>query len=183
VKKPTKRPPKRPLGAPGPALHFRNAFDTLWTKLFTSPVHLDSALSHAPPSTKAPLATVTRALLQRPRSLAYYLRFELHDEEPFGLDAESLAHWPVARAMAKRLYQSYKKDHAFTEEGYPVEADFPADMIEEWKREFGKRTSDELVVALGSPAPLSCRASRTKGRDATLSALNDSKELPRRGRI
>jgi 16S rRNA (cytosine967-C5)-methyltransferase len=125
---------------------------------------------------------VSRLLLQRPRSLAHYLRFQLSDEEPWWLDQDSLAGWPTARAMAKRLYQNFERDAHFTEEGFPVEEDFPPNMIEEWKREFGKKTCDELVATLGSPAPLACRASRTQGRDAVLSQLNDSRELPVRGR-
>ncbi len=170
------------MGAPGPAMHFRVAFDTLWSKLFTTPAHLDSLLSQAPPGSKAALASISRLMLQRPRSLAHFLKFDLHDEEPWELDSDTLARWQVARAMARRLYQTRERDEYFTEGGFPVEEDFPPDMIEEWKREFGKKTCDELVETLGSPAPLSCRASRMRGRDEVLSALNDSKELSIRGR-
>ena len=91
------------IGRPGPAFHFRQAFDALWTKLFTSPVHLDSAISQASPGVKAPLAEISRLLLQRPRSIAHYLRFQLSEEEPWWLDQETLASWPTAREMAKRL--------------------------------------------------------------------------------
>jgi 16S rRNA (cytosine967-C5)-methyltransferase len=164
-------------------MHFRSAFDALWTKLFTSPVHLDSALSQAPPSLKSKLAPLTRALLQRPSSLAHYLKFKLSEAEPWWLDQETLADWPTAREMAKRLLQSFERDANFLEEGFPVESDFPPQMVEEWKREFGKKTADELVNTLGSPALLSLRASRLQGRDAVLSKLNDSKELPIRGKI
>jgi 16S rRNA (cytosine967-C5)-methyltransferase len=164
-------------------MHFRVAFETLWNKIFTSPVHLDSALSQAPPATKQTLAPIVRLILQRPRSIAHYLRFDLYDDEPWELAPEVLADWGTGRAMAKRLYQTMSRDKHFAEGGFPVEEDFPPDMIEEWKRDFGKKTCDELVAALGSPAPLACRASRSRGRDATLSALNDSHELPVRGRI
>jgi len=173
----------RRVGRPGPAMNFRVAFDALWRKLFTSPVHLDSALSQAPPSVKSSLAPISRLLLQRPSSLAHFLRFQLSEDEPWFLDAETLAEWPTAREMAKRLLQSFERNKNFNDEGFPVETDFPPNMIEEWKREFGKKTCDDLVNVLGSPAPLALRASRQKGRDEVLSALNDSKELPIRGRI
>ncbi|MGZ3653185.1 MAG: hypothetical protein ACXWSC_18585, partial [Bdellovibrionota bacterium] len=99
----------RRVGRPGPAMNFRVAFDALWRKLFTSLVHLDSALSQAPPSVKSTLAPIARLLLQRPSSLAHFLRFQLSEDEPWFLDAETLAEWPTAREMAKRLQQSYER--------------------------------------------------------------------------
>jgi len=182
-------PPKggdkdRRVGRPGLPTSFRAAFDQVWGKIFSSPVHLDSALSQAPPAIKSSLAPLTRLLLQRPKSLAHYLRFKLSDDEPWHLSLEQLANWPTARAMANRLLQAFERDPRFAAEGFPVEEDFPPAMIEEWKREYGKKTSDELVRALGSPAPMSVRASRVKGgRDKILSALNDTKELEIRGKI
>jgi 16S rRNA C967 or C1407 C5-methylase (RsmB/RsmF family) len=165
-------------------MSFRTAFDQLWTKLFTSPVHLDSALSQAPPAIKSSLAPLSRLLLQRPRSLAHYLKFKLNDDEPWGLSQEHLANWPTARAMANRLLQSFERDPRFFDEGFPMEDDFPPAMVEEWKRDFGKKTTDELIQVLGKPAPMSVRASRVKGgRDKILSALNDTKELEIRGKI
>lgn len=172
------------LGRPGLPMSFRTAFDQLWTKIFTSPVHLDSALSQAPPAIKGSLAPLSRLLLQRPKSLAHYLKFNLNDDEPWQLTQEQLANWPTARAMANRLLQAFERDARFFDEGFPMEGDFPPDMIEEWKRDYGKKTANELVQALGSPAPMSVRASRVHGgRDKILSALNDTKELEIRGKI
>jgi 16S rRNA C967 or C1407 C5-methylase (RsmB/RsmF family) len=164
-------------------LNFRLAFDALWTKLFTTPVHLDSALSQSPPSVKSTLAPLSRLLLQRPRSLAYYLRFHLSDDEPWWLDQEVLADWSTARAMASRLFQAWERDPHFFAEGRPREEDFPPWMVEEWKRDFGPKASDELVQALGTPPPMSLRASRSLGRDSVASELNDSGELEIRGKI
>jgi 16S rRNA C967 or C1407 C5-methylase (RsmB/RsmF family) len=178
------KPFGRHVGAPGPAAAFRMAFATLWEKLFSSPVHLDSALSQAPQSVKSRLAPLTRLLLQRPRSLAHYLKFRLQDEEPWALSSEQLTRWTTAHAMAGRLLQAHERDAHFFAEGFPVEEDFPPAMIEEWKREHGKKAAEDLVRVLGSPPPLSLRASRLKGgRDKVLSALNDSQALPERGKI
>lgn len=172
------------IGRPGPAMIFRQAFDQLWGQLFSSPVHLDSALSRSTPSVKSTLAPLSRVILQRPASLAHFLRFRLYEGEPWNLEGEYLANWQTARAMAARLYQIFKKDSHFADEGFPVEEDFPPFMIEEWKREFGVPATRELVQTLGSPAPLGVRAARIKGgRNAVLSALNDSKELEIRGKI
>jgi 16S rRNA C967 or C1407 C5-methylase (RsmB/RsmF family) len=179
--RPSTRPSGRPDHAPRP-LNFRQAFDAIWTKVFTSPVHLDSALSQAPPSQKSALAVMMRVILQRPSSLAHYLRFHLSEDEPWGLDRESLAEWPTARAMADRLFHAWKKDPYFADGGFPVPEDYPSWMIDEWRRDFGDKVAKDLVEGLGSPAPLSLRASRMKGRDEVLSALNDSNEIPIRAR-
>ncbi len=172
---------KPPTQAPRP-LNFRQAFDALWTKLFSSPVHLDSALSQAPPSQKSALAELTRLLLQRPSSLAHYLRFFLSEEEPWGLDKEALMEWKTARDMADRLFQAWKRDADFASGGRAVPDDYPHWMIDEWRRDFGDKVAKDLVESLASPPPLSLRASRIKGRNEVLSALNDSKELPVRAK-
>jgi 16S rRNA C967 or C1407 C5-methylase (RsmB/RsmF family) len=167
--------------APRP-LNFRQAFDALWMKLFTSPVHLDSALSQAPPSQKSALAEITRLLLQRPSSLAHFLRFHLSEEEPWGLDRDSLAEWPTARAMAERLFQAWKRDPYFAEHGRGTPDDYPHFMIDEWRRDFGDKVAKDLVEGLAALPPLALRATRMKGRNEVLSALNDSQEIPIRAR-
>ena len=139
--RPSSRPSGRPDHAPRP-LNFRQAFDAIWTKIFTSPVHLDSALSQAPPSQKSALAVMMRVILQRPSSLAHYLRFHLSEDEPWGLDRESLAEWSTARAMADRLFHAWKKDPYFADGGFPVPEDYPSWMIDEWRRDFDKRNRD-----------------------------------------
>lgn len=167
--------------APRP-MNYRQGFDLLWRQLFSSPVHLDSALSKAPPSLKSSLAEISRLLLQRPRSLAHYLRFKMMDDEPWLLSQEDLAEWPTARAMSDRLFQAWKRDPYFNDGARAQEQDYPPHMIEEWKRDFGHKVTEELVVSLSEPAPLALRASRRQGRNEVLSALNDSREIPIRAR-
>lgn len=163
-------------------MNFRQAFDNLWRQLFSSPIHLDSALSKAPPSQKSALAEISRLLLQRPVSLAKFLKFYLSEEEPFGLDRESLAEWPTARAMADRLFFAWKKDPNFASEGWPSPFDFPTWMTDEWRRDFGDKIAKELVETLAQPAPLALRISRKLGRKEILTQLNDSGELGQRAK-
>lgn len=173
--------PKEKGHAPRP-MNFRQAFDGLWLVLFSGPMHLDSALSKAPPSQKSALAILVRLMLQRPSSLAHYLRFFLSEDEPWGLDKESLREWPTARSMADRLFQAWKRDEKFYEGGFAVPEDYPHWMIDEWRRDFGDKVAKELVEKLGEQPPLSLRASRIKGRNQVLSALNDSQEIPVRAK-
>ncbi|MGE3262385.1 MAG: RsmB/NOP family class I SAM-dependent RNA methyltransferase [Bacteriovoracia bacterium] len=161
---------------------FRDAFDILWELIFSSPIHLDSALSKSPPSQKSALAELTPLLLQRPRSLGKYLRFQLNDDEPWGLEGEALANWPTVRAMAHRLFLTWSRDPEFANEGHPVVEDYPPWIINEWRKDFGDKVTKDLVDALGRRAPLSLRATRSKGRDEVLSAVNDSREMPIRAR-
>jgi 16S rRNA (cytosine967-C5)-methyltransferase len=164
-------------------MNFRSAFDELWIKLFTTPIHLDSALSKAPPSQKSALAEISRLLLQRPVSLAKFLKFYLSEEEPFGLDRESLAEWPTARAMADRLFHAWKRDPNFAEEGWPSPGDFPTWMTDDWRRDFGDSVARELVESLAQPAPLSLRISRKLGRKEVLSKINDSGDFTQRAKM
>lgn len=175
MKKP-KRAEKKPIQRGRPML-FRDAFDQLWAMIFSSPIHLDSALSKAPPSQKSALAEMSLLLLQRPSSLAHYLRFELYEGEPWEYSQEELARWRTARAMGDRLFKNWTRDPSFAEAGFPHETDYPPWMIAEWKKDFGDKVQRELIDTLARRAPLSLRAARKKGRDAVLSALNDSKEI------
>jgi 16S rRNA C967 or C1407 C5-methylase (RsmB/RsmF family) len=181
---------RNPRRAPNPTrevhrgrpMLFRDAFDTLWELIFSSPIHLDSALSKSPPSQKSALAEMTMLLLQRPRSLGKYLRFQLNDDEPWGLDGEALANWGTIRAMAHRLFLTWSRDPEFANEGHPIVEDYPPWLINEWRKDYGDKVTKDLVDLLGRRAPLSLRATRMKGRDEVLSAVNDSREMPIRAR-
>lgn len=168
--------------APRPLL-FREAFHELWSTFFSSPkMKLDSALSKAAPSQKHALAEITKLFLQRPRSLAHYLRFQLSENEPWELSQEELTDWRTARDIANRLFQIWKRNPDFTEEGFPVAEDYPIYLTNEWRRDYGERTMRDLVNYLGQKAPMSLRASRLKGRNEVLSKLNDSGTLEIRGK-
>jgi 16S rRNA C967 or C1407 C5-methylase (RsmB/RsmF family) len=173
--KPQQKDAARPLA-------FRSAFEALWFRLFSTPKHLDSLLSDAPPSLKSTLAEVVPVMLKRPKSLANYLRVKLSIHEPWELDADTLAEWPAARVLADRVFNAWRKDPNFHEHGHAIPADYPFPMVDEWRREFGVEVMEELVATLAERAPLSLRASRRKGRDEVLSALNDSDELPMRAK-
>lgn len=172
---------KSQKSSPRPML-FRQAFDALWTRLFSTPIHLDSALSRAPDHLKSTLAELVPLLLKRPKSLAGYLGVKLSLEEPWEMSADELAEWPTARLLAERLFRQWRKDPRFKEDGRGIPADYPFPMVDEWRREFGAKVMDELVSVLAEDAPLSLRASRRKGRDNVLSELNDSGDFPIRAR-
>ena len=166
---------------PKPAL-FRDAFDVIWHRLFSSPKHLDSLLAQSPPSAKSALAEICFLLLQRPRSLARYFRVTLSNHEPWELSMDELANWRTVHVLADRIFHEWRRDPNFYKDGKAVPQDYPAFMVEEWKKSFGKDVANELVLTLGERAPMSLRAVRKLGRDPVLSEMNDSKLLPIRGR-
>ncbi|MCO5143057.1 MAG: RsmB/NOP family class I SAM-dependent RNA methyltransferase [Oligoflexia bacterium] len=184
TKKPFKKK-KRPSSTPyrPKPSNFRSSFETAWNALFTSPAHLDSTLSKAPPSIKPALADILSLLLRRPRSIAKFLDFTLTDDEPWKYIPNEVHEWRTAIAMADRLYTTWKREPEILQEGFGHPTDYPPWILEEWKKDFGENVKRELVTALAEPAPLFLRANPKKGRNTVLSALNDSNLLPVRAKL
>ena len=180
------RPAPRPMRQDTPqarGLIFRREFTAIWEKLFTSPIHLDSAVSKAPDSVKGALMEILRAILRRPHSLARFVRFYLSEGEPFGLSKEELAEWKTAEQMAARLFDTWRDDPKFQEGQGGTQFDYPDELVHEWVRDFGKETAKALTRTLGEEAPLSLRVSRKFSVQEVLSNLNDSGELEVRARF
>lgn len=151
-------------------------FTGLWTSLFTSPVHLDSALSKLPPRLKGILAQILPAMLLRPASLGEALGVGIPEGEPWRLDEKQLANWRPGQLIAERLYSGMSQKWPDLR---PVEEDFPFWMVEEWKKSWDAQTVAELVDTLGREAPLSLRATRKVGAQGLLKALT-AERLPTR---
>lgn len=178
----TLRKKAKPALSPRPVI-FREQFALLWRKLFTSPVHLDSAVSKAPPSVKGALAEIAKAILRRPHSLARFLRFKLTEGEPWGYTVEELADWKTASFMADRLFATWKSDPRFQRGQRGTLFDFPDMLTHEWMQDFGKEKAKQLAGTLGEEAPLSLRVNRRFPVKEVLSSLNDSGMLPERAHL
>lgn len=146
------------------------AFGQLWEKLFSSPVHLDSALSKQAKNIKTILAQITPVILLRPASQAEAFGIGVPQGEPWKLEPKKIASWRPATLMAERMYEGMSSRIASAE---PVEDDFPAAMISEWKAAWGETKTRELIRALASEAPLSLRASRRIGPAKLLKELKE----------
>jgi 16S rRNA C967 or C1407 C5-methylase (RsmB/RsmF family) len=150
-------------------------FSDLWKSLFSSPVHLDSALSKLPKSLKTTLAQILPQILLRPVSQAEMVGIGMAPDEPWSLSAANLSHWRPAQILAQRLYGMMSQGHA---PPAPQPADFPKRMVEEWEQAWGRKTMLELVSVLGREAPLSLRASRKIGAAGVLKELTAGSKLP-----
>lgn len=145
--------------------------DRIWIDLFTTPMHLDSAISKAPADLKPLLARVLPALLRQPHSLAQAIGMKLAPGEPWSLSNRELAYWEPARVLAEAL---------MADDGelpHPVIEDFPPWMVQEWKKDWGEETAAHLASALALSPPLTLRASRDEDRTKLLSELSEGSEL------
>src|SRR6185295_4283925 len=82
------------------------SFQKIWSDLFTSPVHLDSALAKQPKNMKGILAQIVPIILLKPVSQAQALGIGLSPDEPWSLNEKKLSEWRPAGLMAERLHEA-----------------------------------------------------------------------------
>jgi 16S rRNA (cytosine967-C5)-methyltransferase len=150
-------------------------FAQLWESLWSSSVHLDSALSKQPPHLKSVLAQILPVILMRPASQAEALGVGVASGEPWSLRPAGLGDWRSAGLMLERMYEFMAQGNPPAD---PMEEDFPPEMIQEWKKTWGEETLYHLVDTLGRAAPLSLRASRHFGAPNLMQALKVEGQLP-----
>ena len=150
-------------------------FQKLWESLFSSPVHLDSALSKLPPRLKSILAQLVPQVLMRPASLAEKMGIGIPLGEPWALSKKELTQWRPAQILIKYSYMQMSSGKLDSE---AIEEDFPPWMMNEWKDSWGRSVAEELVAALTREPPLSLRVSTREDRQKILQELTSTKKLP-----
>lgn len=151
-------------------------FQDLWRELFSTPVHLDSALSRCPKAHKSTLARLIYPILLRPVSLAEELGVGVAPGEPWSLEMKALAEWKPAQQIAERLHE--RMSGRFEGPARAMVEDFPPWMVEDWSSSWGPETMRALIQNLSAPAPLSLRARRGLGAQGLLNALKAGSKLP-----
>ncbi len=149
-------------------------FSKLWESLWTSSVHLDSALSKLPPQTKSILAQLLPSILMRPVSQAEALGVGVPSGEPWSLNPQNLGQWRPAPLMMERMYELMTQGNPSVD---PVRGDFPEEMLKEWESSWGIDCVRHLVDTLGRPAPLSLRANREFGVEALIQGLKSDAQI------
>jgi 16S rRNA C967 or C1407 C5-methylase (RsmB/RsmF family) len=150
-------------------------FSKLWESLWSSSVHLDSALSKLPAQTKGVLAQLLPTVLMRPASQAEALGVGVPMGEPWSLSPASLGQWRPASLMMERMYELMSQGVPQVD---PMKEDFPSEMLQEWENTWGKEVACQLVDTLGRSAPLSLRVNRAFGVTAVLNGLKTGEQLP-----
>src|SRR5688572_20479349 len=125
------------------------AFDDLWRELFSTPVHLDSAISKRDKSVKSTLAQLIQPILLRPVTTAQALGQRVYDDEPWSLDTKRTRNWKLSRRMAELLFEGMS-------EGLPAKIrakgagdrrlDFPPFMIDAWENAFTESVAEGLAL-------------------------------------
>lgn len=172
---PSERPVSSPKQAPVKREAVEKAFNGIWSDLFSSPVHLDSALSKQAKGMKSILARIVPTILLRPASQAEAMGIGVPAGEPWKLSPDKLKNWRPASVLAQRMYEGMIHRPVLAD---AVMDDYPPHMTEEWIKEWGNETAQSLVKALASEAPLSLRVSRKFKVSDVLKALKDELKLP-----
>lgn len=151
------------------------AVTQVWSDLFSSPVHLDSALAKQSKNLKTTLAQIIPRILLRPASEMEAFGVGLAEGEPWTLTKAQLARWKSAMQLAERIHGGLSGAPASS---VPVEGDFPPEMIRELKASFGDKVTESLIEVLGREAPLSLRAVRDLGASELAQTLKREGDLP-----
>ncbi len=151
------------------------AFNAIWADLFSSPVHLDSALSKQAKNMKSILARIVPTILLRPASQAEAMGIGVPAGEPWKLAVDKIKTWRPASVLAQRMYEGMIQRPVQAD---PVTDDFPPHMTEEWEKEWGSKIAQGLVHALANEAPLSLRTSRKFKVADVLVGLKEGSKLP-----
>lgn len=159
---------------------FQKVFSEIWSLLFSTPVHLDSALSKQKPQWKSLLAQIVPPILLRPASMAQAMGIGVPEGEPWKLTSEELAHWPTAAQLADRIKEGLQSGIFRSD---PIEEDFPPAMLAEWKQDWGNEIAAALVQGLAKEAPLALRANRSISPDQLIQELKKEKALPVRAEV
>jgi hypothetical protein len=153
-------------------------FDRLWSRIFSSPAHLDTALSDLPPDYRSTIFQLTTALLQRPHSLARYLQLKLSDHEPWSMGNADIADWRTIRVAADRLWGSLQKDKHLLENSLVKANDYPPYLQEAFVKTQGSSSGAALIgQALVQTAPVVIRVKRELDRQELLTMMKEVRIL------
>ncbi len=149
----------------------------IWRDLFTSRVHLDSAISKLPSSSKPVVSRLLPIVLRRPVSLASALYVPIGDGEPWSVPLEKRVSWKGARGLFVNLLPQIEK----FERKSGSASDFPPEFFNEWERDWGREAAEELAATLSSDPPMSLRAGRNRGAEKLLEALREEVDFSHGG--
>lgn len=161
-------------------------WESVWGQLFKSNVHLDSALSKLSKASKSQFAEIIPAILLKPCSLAEREGVGLPLHEPWTLSMEEKGRWKPARILYSRLSERRRQGEPgknFISGFEGVSSDFPPEMVEVWRHQWGENTQRTLVKLLSGPAPLTLRAQVNIGSAELLRQLKEGAWLPVRAAV
>ncbi|MBL7715504.1 MAG: hypothetical protein JNL01_08530 [Bdellovibrionales bacterium] len=131
----------------------------LWRDLFSSPIHLDSAISKRPGPAKGWLAESFGVTLRRPTQVFKEAGIRTQGAEWWNWSPEQLAEWEGARKLSV-FWSSFSSADAIRsrfKSGLAVESDYPPEVLKKWVADFGPEVAKRLVDQFGQPPRVSVR--------------------------
>ncbi len=158
MRRPMKRRTPKPVGPTG-------ALGTIlevWEQLFSTPIHLDSAISKIEaPTQKSVAARILPVVLRRPVTLARQLGVETRS--PW---QGEVATWNGIEPLLEDALPQIEK----IEKKTGAEEDFPEHFLQEMQQDWGDQTH-QLAEELTRDPPMGLRAGRSQGASKMLEAL------------
>jgi 16S rRNA (cytosine967-C5)-methyltransferase len=152
-------------------------FDALWARLFTTRIHLDSALAKEPFEVRARIAEPLKLVLRRPVSVARALDLPLPPGEPWSLSQGALSAWAPAHAMAQCLLSLCSLESI--DSSADVFCDFPPLVVDSVMADLGEASAKSALEVVSAAPPTALRAARSIGRSKLADELVDSAAVDR----
>lgn len=152
-----------------------------WRALFSSPVHLDSAIFKVDPRYKTFVARSLPPILRKPVSIAEAIGVGVNPGEPWIYSGQELADWKAMPGILKRVMEALQSgvDPAAWEADVQAYADdFPEAFRAAWEKDWGAKVTASLVQALASSPPLGLRLSPRLDPEEFVRKLKASATLP-----
>ncbi len=163
-------------------------FGKFWRDWIESRRHLDALLADLPRNKKAAWAPRIQALLRIPSALAAEVGVGVLSGEPWSLTREELLDWAPASQVFKALEAKPEVARALALDTTTSpeivadsqivgnEDDFPPEMIEAWRKDWGKETAAALARQLSIQPGVALRVRIGEDREAIRKELEARKD-------
>lgn len=139
----------------------------LWRDLFSSPIHLDSAISKRPGPAKGWLAESFGVTLRRPTQIFKEAGIRTQGAEWWNWSPEQLAEWEGARKLATfwSTFSSADVVRSRFKAGVTQASDYPPEVVKKWTEDFGPEVTQRLCDQLGQAPRVSVRLTQMLGQE------------------
>lgn len=160
-----------PKSSPVKEKVFLKHFEAAWNQIFTTPVHVDAALSKLPEDIKPWVAEALPQILRRPHAVGRVTGVRVNSKDPWAFRTKvgALAHWEVRTDLARgwlgeRLrFSSLAAFSAAQMEEFSFH-DFPHEVIAELQEQLSSSEAKAVLRELASDPPQTLRLGRKVDR-------------------
>jgi 16S rRNA C967 or C1407 C5-methylase (RsmB/RsmF family) len=157
---------------------FLKHFEAVWNQIFTTPVHVDAALSKLPDDIKPWVAEALPQILRRPHSVGKVTGVRVNSKDPWVLRAKkgALANWEIRTELARGWLGERLRfptlaafgDAQMEEFSFH---DFPHEVIAELQEQLSSSEAKVVLLELASDPPQTLRLGKKVDRSEFCSQL------------